>query len=389
LIFSGEEDGVISEVQADGTKFRVVANSKNNVSANEVYGGVYSPQRDVIFFLYDEGGLAGVERKTGKKGALSLLLLFFLSFLFWLVFLPVFDMPPSGNSDEDQFFSSLSIDPVTDLIYAIYSAEETYRPQLLYFTYNMSFWQNQISIVGAPCAGNGIKYGGCGSIAVSKESVFRTGPDYTKKRSDGQEMLLLCFCFYFIKPDFSCSCCFYYYCANTTLCERRLRICWNSVVNIRFVLVWKKVFDLHFRYDPFHNNVFLGSFRWEQGDRKKSEPVFANVVLEYGCRCNNSNWKASGQQLALSSPPVGVASNSRNVFVLNGTTVFVFNGTVMTGTFGLFTFGAGIAASEVLVCVTDQNSCFCFAANTGAKLFAIDNLHNAAGVAIDDWGQGQ
>jgi hypothetical protein len=84
-----------------------------------------------------------------------------------------------------------------------------------------------------------------------------------------------------------------------------------------------------------------------------------------------------------------VASNSRNVFVLNGTTVFVFNGTVMTGTFGLFTFGAGIAASEVLVCVTDQNSCFCFAANTGAKLFAIDNLHNAAGVAIDDWGQGQ
>jgi hypothetical protein len=82
LIFSGEEDGVISEVQADGTKFRVVANSKNNVSANEVYGGVYSPQRDVIFFLYDEGGLAGVERKTGKKGALSLLLLFFLSFLF-------------------------------------------------------------------------------------------------------------------------------------------------------------------------------------------------------------------------------------------------------------------------------------------------------------------
>jgi hypothetical protein len=119
-------------------------------------------------------------------------------------------MPPSGNSDEDQFFSSLSIDPVTDLIYAIYSAEETYRPQLLYFTYNMSFWQNQISIVGAPCAGNGIKYGGCGSIAVSKESVFRTGPDYTKKRSDGQEMYFMvyvhdkvsemrrCCCFVFV-----------------------------------------------------------------------------------------------------------------------------------------------------------------------------------------------
>jgi outer membrane protein assembly factor BamB len=110
--------------------------------------------------------------------------------------------------------------------------------------------------------------------------------------------------------------------------------------------------------------------------------------VEYACLCNNSNWKASGQQLALSSPAVDVASNSRNVFVLNGTTVFVFNGTSMMRSFGTFNYAGGIAASESLVCVTDQSTCSCFAANNGTLLFVIKNFHNAAGVAIDDWGQG-
>jgi hypothetical protein len=225
LIFS---DGMISEVGVDGAQFRVVT---KNTNSSQVFGGVYSPKRDVIFFLYNEGGLGGVARKTGIR---------------------VFDSPPSGHVF-DFGWSSLAIDPVTDLLYGLFS-DDMDQLNLIYWTFNMSSWNAQFVPSEVSCQGGGeLRYGGCGSLAVTREYVYRTGPDYTYARSlmhrQGagdvyfklyiHDKVILCLMFKFVTftpypQGYSRHCCFSCDFACTFPNESRLWICWNFVVTIFF-----------------------------------------------------------------------------------------------------------------------------------------------------------